>query len=91
MKDKRAANAAKVRTMTVGLAVAGVVGTGALGGLAWAQDHSADGDAGETATTGTGTAGSSSDGSGVTGDGSGTTWPQLSSGSGASHSRSGGS
>ena len=48
MSDKRAANAARVRALTMGLAVAGVAGTGALGGLAWASDHSGGVDSGNT-------------------------------------------
>jgi len=83
--DQRAANAARVRRMTVGLVVAGVVGTGAFGGLAWAQDHHGTA---EDVSTG----GSTSDSYTSGGSGSSTsTWPQLSSGSGSSHTRSSGS
>jgi hypothetical protein len=105
--DRRAANAARVRTLTVGLAVAGVVGTGALGGLAWAQGQSGEADSSGTSpdtsgTASTGSGSSDSVGSGSTGSrsedfsnsgvsGSGTTFPQLRSGSGSSHTRTAGS
>ena len=96
MEDRRAANAAKVRALTTGLAVAGVVGTGVLGGIAYAQDHQ-DG-SGTSATTdadstngGSSSTATSSDDSWNSG-GSTTTWPQLSAGNSVpSHSRSGGS
>jgi hypothetical protein len=104
VNDQRAANAARVRALTVGLVVSGVVGTGALGGLAWAQDHAGDADSsggtdpGTAPTTagtanrfgGPGRADNSSTDSWNSG-GATTTWPQLGSGGGSSHTRSAGS
>lgn len=96
MNDQRAANAARVRALTVGLAVAGVVGTGALGGLAWAQDHGGDADVSGGTDPGTAhrTGGPGLDNSSIDSWNSGgatTTWPQLSAGGGSSHTRSAGS
>ena len=87
--------------MTMGLAVAGVVGTGALGGLAWAQaksdtaGSSTSGSPSTSANTGfstparTTTLDDNSSNSGSSGSTS--TFPQLRSGSGSSHTRTAGS
>jgi hypothetical protein len=97
VNDQRAANAARVRGLTVGLAVAGVVGTGALGGLAWAQDHGGDADVsggtdpGTAHRTGSLGRGDNSSIDSWNSGGATTTWPQLSAGGGSSHTRSAGS